>query len=74
MRTTLTMDDDVAAAVQKLRQERSLGMSEAVNHLVRAGLAKSRQRKVYRHWTMDMGPARVDIANIGEVLDLLDEM
>ena len=38
MRTTLTLADDVAAAVERLRRERSIGMSEAVNELVRAGL------------------------------------
>jgi DNA-binding transcriptional LysR family regulator len=38
MRTTLSLDDDVAAAVQRLREERNLGLSEAVNELVRAGL------------------------------------
>ena len=38
MRTTLSLDDDVAAAVQRLREERHLGLSEAVNELVRAGL------------------------------------
>jgi len=62
------------AAVQKVRQEEGLGMSEAVNRLVRAGLAKPRARTTYRHWSKSMGPARVDIANIGEVLDLLDEI
>lgn len=32
MRTTLTLADDVAAAaVEKLRRERSIGLSEAVN-------------------------------------------
>ena len=31
MRTTLSLDDDVAAAVQRLREERNLGLSDAVN-------------------------------------------
>ena len=39
MRTTLSLDDDVAAAVQRLREERHVGLSEAVNELIRAGLA-----------------------------------
>ena len=42
MRTTITLADDVAAALEKLRRERSVGLSEAVNDLVRAGLAKQR--------------------------------
>ena len=74
MRTTLTLDDDVAAAVQKIRQQSGVGISETVNRLVRAGLKQSPKTSIYRHWTRNMGPSRVDIANIGEVLDLLDEM
>lgn len=40
MRTTVSLADDVAAAVQRLRKERSIGLSEAVNELIRAGLTK----------------------------------
>jgi hypothetical protein len=40
MRTTLTLADDVAAAVEALRRERSSGISEAVNELCRAGLVR----------------------------------
>lgn len=72
MRTTLTLDDDVAAAVRKLRQQQGLGISEAVNRLVRAGLSKPQKAHVYHHRTTDVG-IKVDVSNIGEVLDLLDQ-
>lgn len=48
MRTTITLADDVAAAVEKLRRERSIGLSEAVNDLVRAELTEHPGRTVFR--------------------------
>ncbi len=39
MRTTVTLADDVVAAVERVRRERGVGVSDAVNDLVRAGLA-----------------------------------
>jgi Arc/MetJ family transcription regulator len=71
MRTTLTLDDDVAAAVQRLREERHIGPSEAVNELVRAGLAAPSRRAPFRQRTADLG-LRVDVSNIAEALESLD--
>ena len=72
MRTTLTLDEDVAAAVRELRQQDGVGVSEAINRLARAGLSKPRKRALYHHRTMDIG-IKIDVANIGEVLELLDQ-
>ena len=72
MRTTVTLDDDVAAALARLRQLEDTGVSEAVNRLIRAGLAHQPTKMAYRHRTSDLG-LKIDISNIGEVLDLLDE-
>lgn len=72
MRTTVNLADDVAAEVEKLRRERGIGLSEAVNDLARAGLvAEKRPSRRFRQKSYDM-KARVDINNIGEVLELLD--
>lgn len=73
MRTTVTLADDVVAAVERLRRERSLGMSEAVNELVRVGLAsQQRPSKPFRQKTYDLG-IHVNVDNIAETLDALDE-
>lgn len=74
MRTTLALDDDVVAAVEQLRRERGLGLSEAVNELARRGLAEraADQSRVYRHRTAPLG-IRVDVTDVAEVLDLLDD-
>jgi hypothetical protein len=71
MRTTVSLDDDVAAAVQRLRAERNIGLSEAVNELARAGLAVPSQRPRFVQRTFPMG-ARIDVANVGDALEHLE--
>jgi hypothetical protein len=72
VRTTVNLDDDVSAAVERLRRDQGLGLSEAVNELVRRGLAASPAPAPYVQRTASLG-MRIDVANIGEVLELLDE-
>ena len=72
MRTTVTLADDVAAAVEKLRRERGSGVSEAVNELVRRGLAAEATRRRFRQRTSAMGPARLGLDDVGGLLDALD--
>lgn len=72
MRTTVTLDDDVEAAVARLRREQGLGVSEALNQLARRGLAVRDQPAAYRHRSADLG-IRIDVTNISDVLELLDE-
>jgi hypothetical protein len=71
MRTTVTLADDVAAAVEKLRRERSLGLSEAVNDLVRAGLVQQRTSAPFRQRTHDLG-AGIDYSNVADAIETLD--
>jgi Arc/MetJ family transcription regulator len=71
MRTTVSLDPDVAAALEKLRRERNIGLSEAVNELVRAGLRIPAQRSEFRQRSVDLG-VRIDVSNVAEALDALD--
>lgn len=71
MRTTVTLDADVAAAVERLRRERGLGLSEALNLLARTGLTVKRSRASYRQRTAKLA-LRVDVTNIAETLEQLD--
>jgi Ribbon-helix-helix protein, copG family len=72
MRTTVTLDDDVAAAVRQLREERNIGPSEALNELARAGLRRRQQRQVFRQDSFDLG-LRIDVSNVAEALELLED-
>jgi hypothetical protein len=71
MRATIDLDDDVRAAVERLRAERGIGVSEAVNTLARSGL-RATTSVPYVHSSARLG-LKVDVSNIGEVLDLLDK-
>jgi hypothetical protein len=72
MRTTVVLDDDVAAAVKRLRQEASVGLSEALNRLVRAGLlARDRQQAPFQQQTRPMR-LKIDVTNVAEALETLD--
>ena len=72
MRTTITLADDVAAAVETLRRTEEIGISEAINRLVRLGLINRQPHRPYEHQSYPMG-VKIDVSNIGEVLALLDE-
>ena len=72
MRTTIRLDDDVATAVSRLRRERDIGLSEAVNELARAGLSVKPGATLFRQRSVRMG-LKVDVTNIAEVLEVLDE-
>jgi len=72
MRTTLTLDDDVVAEVDRLRRENSIGVSEAVNRLIRAGLARPPRRQGYQHRVTSLG-LKVDVTDVADVLEILDE-
>lgn len=72
MRTTINLDPDVEAAVRKLRKERGMGLSEAVNELARTGLSRPRTDYVYKTPSRPMG-LKMNVDNIGEILELLDE-
>lgn len=71
MRTTITLADDVAAAVERLRRERSIGLSEAVNDLVRAGLTGQRAASPFRQKAHDLGRG-IDFSNIADAMETLD--
>ena len=110
MQTTITLDEDVAAAVDNFSRQEGVGISEAVNRLIRQVARKSYAhpqdeirnadrvapadtdlrpdeqtppdeildadeavfpRKPYVHRTVDSG-LRMDVSNIGEVLEFLD--
>lgn len=71
MRTTITLQPDVAAAVARLQKEWGVGVSEAVNELVRRGLARKEEPRPFVQRTSAVG-LRIDVTNVAEALDLLE--
>jgi hypothetical protein len=71
MRTTVTFDDDVAMAIDRVRRERSLGLSEVVNELIRAGLRARPARRKFRQRSQELG-LRLDVTNVEEAIERLE--
>ena len=72
MRTTIILERDVLQAVQQLRRRRGVGLSDAVNELIRQGLARQKApRSAFRQRVHDLG-LRIDVRNVAEALELLD--
>lgn len=71
MRTTVEFDPDTAKAVERLRRERGLGGSEAVNELIRAGILRRQPVPAFRQQTHRLG-IRIDVATVAEALEVLD--
>jgi Arc/MetJ family transcription regulator len=71
MRTTVNLDDDVAAAVERLRRDRSMGLSETVNQLIRESLHGRSPRRAFRQRSQAIGLS-IDVANVAEALEQLD--
>ncbi len=70
MRTTIELDDDTAAEVQRLRRE-GRGVSAAVNDLIRRGMIAQREVEPFVPRTRVLG-IKVDVSNIADTLDLLE--
>jgi hypothetical protein len=64
-------DDDTARAVETLRREHSLGVSEAVNLLIRRGLLAEPARPPFRQRTIDLG-LTLDVSSVADALEQLD--
>jgi plasmid stability protein len=76
MRTTLTLDDDVAAALGRRRAERGTGLRREVNDLLRAGLAAVSAPSADAGTSYDLptfDPGRALIPDGRALKDLLDD-
>ena len=71
MRTTVTLDDDVEAAVTRVMRERSLRFSQAINELIRAGLSTRQNKRPFRQRSSRIG-LRIDVTNVADALELLE--
>jgi len=77
MRTTLTLDDDVAAAIERLRRARDASLKDIVNDALRKGLSdlttRPKQRELFQTQVVELGQMRLpSIDNISEGLAIAE--
>jgi len=71
MRTTLTLDEDVAVQIKRLLRDRDATLKDVINDALRRGLqagAQPKPRKPYRMKTFDGGEFLFPIDNVAEAL------
>ena len=77
MRTTLTLDDDVAAALERLRKRGRASLKALVNEALRRGLKQMRvrpkRREAFRTQAVALGRCRIgSIDNVAEALSIAE--
>jgi hypothetical protein len=76
MRTTLSIDDDVAVQLERLRGARNASLKDVVNEALRRGVrdmsAPARKRKPFRTRAHNMGKPLVNLDNFAETFADLD--
>ena len=78
MRTTLTLDDDVAALLAKVRETRQAELKEIVNEALRHGLmqmtSQPRLRKPFQTRSVFLGRCLVgNVDNVAEILEIAED-
>jgi len=71
MRTTVDLEPDVLAALESIQAARRIGRSEAVNELIRVGVASSQPNMPFVQRTALVG-VRIDVSNVADALDALE--
>ncbi|HEV2365494.1 MAG TPA: hypothetical protein VGS12_14990 [Caulobacteraceae bacterium] len=78
MRTTLTLDDDVAAELEKVQRFRNASFRSVVNDALRQGLkelgrSRSKRRMQFRTRVFSVGSVHAtDLDNIAEALGVAE--
>jgi hypothetical protein len=77
MRTTITLDNDVAVALERWRRSRRIGLKQLVNEAPRRGLSDMGKRRgprePVRTRAVALGRVRIgSIDNVGEALAVVE--
>lgn len=73
MRTTLTIDEDVAVALRRLRRKRNEGLKQIVNEALRRGLKQmtENEKPQNRYETRSVSLGRCLIGSIDDLAEAL---
>jgi hypothetical protein len=74
MRTTITLESDVASLLREFMQRDGLSFKQAVNEAVRKGLLGRRDVPAFRQKTMRLGRPLVDLTKALALADELDDL
>jgi hypothetical protein len=72
MRTTLTLEPDVAAEIERRRRERNTSLKEEVNGLLRLGLRSAEAeepREPFHTQSIPMGRLLIDITSVSRAIE-----
>ncbi|PWT91597.1 MAG: DUF2191 domain-containing protein [Acidobacteria bacterium] len=77
MRTTLSLDDDVAASLEHVQKIRKTSFKQLINDALRAGLkqltASPGKQHRYHTGTVDLGTCLMNLDNIAETLAVAEQ-
>jgi hypothetical protein len=77
MRTTITLEDDVAASLKRLGKTRRLKFKALLNLVLREGIKSMtgpvKKRQTFQTRSVDLGPCRTaNVDNVAEVLAIAE--
>jgi hypothetical protein len=77
MRTTITLEDDVAASLKRLGKRRGLKFKALINQVLREGIkhmtGPAKKRSAFRTRSVDLGLCRTaNVDNVAEVLAIAE--
>ena len=76
MRTTLNIDDDLAAQLTEIARDRGVSVSRVASEAMRSGLRAAQERRrslPYDPPTFDTGRSLIDVTDVAQALDVLDD-
>lgn len=73
MRTTITLDDDLAVRLKDLAHARNASFKQVVNEAIRRGIDGPRAPRAFVQETHDLGAPLVDLTKAGSIADQLDD-
>lgn len=73
VRTTVTLDDDLAARLRGRAHERGISFKAAINEAIRGGLEQPRVAKPYRLKPRKMGAPAIDLTKATQVAAQLED-
>lgn len=73
MRTTVTLDDDLASRLRDRAHRRGVPFKAAINEAIRNGLERTREPAPYRLPTRKMGVPKVDLTKATQLAGQLED-